>query len=219
MWSDVGYAHQVFHHLVCGCWCRTLLSSFTWVQLLEQVWSQSLDTVVVPVILSFQQCPAWVRITFFKRVHCSVSTDTLSLWSRHFTRLCSSTHPWQRVSEIQFIKEVLYRSSIHWWVFSMLLVYTQQYSGWPYTTSDVWKLHRITTLIMQVQRLDYLLQSATFAADLTMLSRLYGTENAPQQCCVHVDITMNNVRLFSIKRGRSIWIVSCIFFWLWLASS
>ncbi len=141
MWSDVGYAHQVFHHLVCGCWCRTLLSSFTWVQLLEQVWSQSLDTVVVPVILSFQQCPALVRITFFKRVHCSVSTDTLSLWSRHFTRLCSSTHPWQRVSEIQFIKEVLYRSSIHWWVFSMLLVYTQQYSGWPYTTSDVWKLH------------------------------------------------------------------------------
>ena len=37
-------------------------------------------------------------------LHVSNSTLSYYLWSRHFTRLCKSVHPWGCVSEIQFIK-------------------------------------------------------------------------------------------------------------------
>ena len=58
-----------------------------------------------------------------------------------------------------------------------------------------------TPTLKKVQRLNYFRLTAA-----TMLLRLYayGTENAPQQCCIHVEMTMNNHHLCSKNCGGAI---------------
>ncbi len=52
------------------------------------------------------QCIAQPNTTLvWLHVYIVSNANTIPLWSRHFTRLCRSVHPWERVSEIQSIKE------------------------------------------------------------------------------------------------------------------
>ncbi len=55
--------------------------------------------------------------------------------------------------------------------------------------------------LKKVQRLNYFLLTAA-----TMLLRLYayGTKNAPQQCCIHVEMTRNNHHLCSKIVGEQL---------------
>ena len=53
------------------------------------------------------QCIAQPNTTLvWLHVYIVSNANTIPLWSRHFTRLCRSVHPWERVSEIQSIKEI-----------------------------------------------------------------------------------------------------------------
>lgn len=83
----------------------------------------------------------------------------------------------------------------------------QKYFVWPVATSDVWRMqspnsHSASTI--GLPSADSAVLTTTIAEDCTMLSRLFGTEKAPQQCWIHVDITMNNLHFYSTKCGGAI---------------
>ena len=72
-------------------------------------------TVIIASEMHFNafQCIAQPNTTFawMHTYRYTVSdTNTIPLWSRHFTKLCKSVYPWERVSEIQSIKET---SKVH----------------------------------------------------------------------------------------------------------